>query len=122
MRRLISGVLMVASLSVLAALPVAAGKASGPAAGMAKPGGCETIAYSWSNFRKATTARIAVHHDGIYMAEGSQAPIGADGSFALPSELAQLLVAGEHYTFLGHLKDAAGRSITPSGAAWWGLC
>ncbi len=68
MRRLITGVLTVAILSIAVALPVAAGKAAGHSASMTKPGGCATITYSWASFRKAATARIAVHHDGIYMA------------------------------------------------------
>lgn len=122
MRRFITGALMVATLSIVVALPAAAGRSSGPSATMVNAGGCATIEYSWVSFRKAATATIAVHHNGIYMAERSLQPVSATGAFSIPSELSDLLVVGDHYTFLGHLKDGAGRAITPSGAAWWGIC
>lgn len=122
MRRLVSGVLMVATLSLVAALPVAAGKTSGPSAAMTNPGSCATIAYSWAGFRKADKATIKVHHNGIYMAEASLQPVSDSGIYLIPAALSDQLVAGDNYTFLGLLTDSAGRTIQPSGAAWWGRC
>lgn len=122
MRRLITYVLAVATLSIVAALPVAAGKSTGPSATMVNPAGCATIEYSWIGFRKANTATIAVYHNGIYMAEQSLHPVAANGAFTIPSGLSALLIGGDHYTFLGSLTDSTGRRIQPSGAAWWGYC
>lgn len=122
MRSLITGVLMVATLSVAAAMPVAAGKSSAPSATMVNPGGCATIEYSWVGMRKAARATIAVHHFGIYMAEQSTSPVAASGTFTNPPALSAQLIPGDHYTFLGYVTDIAGRRIQQSGAAWWGLC
>jgi hypothetical protein len=121
MRRSLLTVALVAALSIAMTVPAAAGAAK-PSATMTKPAGCDTIRYDWSHFRKAASATIRLHHNGIYQASRVSAPVAAAGSFPLPSDLAALIVAGEHYTILGNLQDASGRTMTSSGAAWWGVC
>lgn len=122
MRGVLIRVAIVAALSLGVAAPAFAAKGSAPAASIAKPGGCETIEYVWSGFRKAYSATIELYHNGIFQARESTQPVGADGSYPLPASLAGQIVEGEHYTIFGRLKDASGRSIAPSGAVWWGVC
>ena len=103
---------------VIVAGPAAA--AGGPSAQVAKPGGCSTIVYSWANQRKARTAELRIHHFGVFETSRSVTPVAASGSFVMPADVT--FVPGDQYTVLGLLLDSAGRSISPSGAVWWGTC
>jgi hypothetical protein len=118
-RLLVTTVLIVLTA---AAAPAAQAKTAGPSASIAKAGDCSTLVYSWTNFRKAQAATLLLHHNGIYQDEATTQPVGAEGSFAIPTRLVAQIQAGEHYTVLGLLRDSSGRSINPSGAAWWGYC
>lgn len=91
-----------------------------PTATMTKPAGCASAVYAWTNMRKATRAHIEVRPDGVLLTTVHSGPVGASGSFTLPSEVT--FVSGQHYTLLGFLTDSAGRTVNTSGAAWWGFC
>jgi hypothetical protein len=121
MRRLMLTMGLAGALAIALAVPAAGAPGSKPTSAIAKPGGCDTIRYDWSQFGKARTATIRLHHDGIFVALRST-PAGSSGSYPIPADLLSLIESGEHYTVLGHLQDSAGRSITPSGAVWWGVC
>ena len=114
-------------LAVLLALSIplgaasAAGKGSAPSSSMTRSGGCETAVYVWSDFRRAHTAAIHVHHFGIHEATRRRAALGPSGSFGL-AETDLVFVPGDQYTILGVLEDPSGKPITPSGAVWWGIC
>jgi hypothetical protein len=121
MRRLTLMIVVATALVIGLAAPVGAAAAK-PASAIVKPAGCDSIRFEWSGFRKAATAEFRLHHDGIFQASTQLAPVGPAGTYAIPVELTGQIVAGEHYTVLGHLLDSSGRSITPSGAVWWGVC
>ena len=87
---------------------------------MSTPNGCAGAVYAWVNSRKATMAHIEVRPNGVLLSTAHSGPVGASGSFTLPPEVT--FQAGQHYTLLGYLTDAAGRTIATSGAAWWGYC
>ena len=95
----------------------AAGK---PAVAMMSTGGCDTLSYSWSNQGKAKSAELRIHHFGIFETSRALRPVGSNGSFTMPADVA--FVAGDEYTVLGLLLDSAGRAINPSGAVWYGTC
>lgn len=119
MTRLALSVAAAACLAVAALAPVALA-GSKPSAAMVAPGGCSSVLYSWTNMRKATAAHIEIRPDGALLTTVHSGPVGANGSFAMPASVT--FVAGQHYTFLGYLTDNAGRSVSTSGAAWWGYC
>jgi len=91
-----------------------------PSASMATSPGCAGAVYSWVNVRKAAVAHIEVRPDGVLLTTAHSGPVGANGSFTLPSDIT--FVPGQHYTLLGLLTDSTGRRISQSGAAWWGYC
>jgi hypothetical protein len=87
---------------------------------MVAPSGCASALYSWSNMRKAAAGHIEIRPDVVLLTTIHSGPVGANGSFAMPASVT--FVTGQHYTFLGYLTDSSGRSISASGAAWWGYC
>ena len=119
MSRLALSVAAAACLAVTALAPVAMA-GNQPSAAMVAPSGCSSVLYSWTNMRKATAAHIEIRPNGVLLTTVHSAPIGANGSFAMPASIT--FVAGQHYTFLGYVTDSVGRSISTSGAAWWGYC
>ena len=114
------GAMLLAACLTLAGAAPAALAGGQPTASMATPTGCAGAVYSWGNVRKAATAHIEIRPDGVLLTTVHSGRVGASGSFVLPSTVA--FVSGQHYTLFGYLRDAAGRSITQSGAAWWGYC
>jgi len=108
----------VALAGVLAAPATTA--AAAPSSSVTKAGDCSTLTYTWANHRKAARAELRIHHFGIFETSRRSGPIGASGSFAMPADVTFL--AGDQYTVLGVLLDSAGRTISPSGAVWWGTC
>jgi hypothetical protein len=106
-------------LTFAGAVPVALA-GNQPSASMVAPAGCASAVYSWANQRKATTAHIEIRPNGVLQSVVHSGPVSSSGSFALPATVS--FVSGQHYTLLGYLTDAAGRSISQSGAAWWGYC
>ena len=109
------------SLALIALLASSAGAlAAKPTTSMAKAGGCSTLIFSWSSYPKANVAQLRIHHFGIFETSRSVGVGGQNGSFAMPADVTFL--AGDQYTVLGVLLDASGRTITPSGAVWYGTC
>ena len=110
---------LVVALGFLLATATAA-VAAKPTAAVAAAAGCSTLVYSWSAQPKARTAEFRIHHFGIFETSRRLGPVGPAGSFQMPADVSFL--AGDQYTVLGVLLDSAGRSISPSGAVWWGTC
>jgi len=119
MTRLALSVTAAACLAVTAVAPVALA-GNQPSAAMVAPSGCSSVLYSWTNMRKAVAAHIEIRPNGVLLTTVHSGPVGANGLFAMPASV--MFVAGQHYTFLGYVTDNAGRSISTSGAAWWGYC
>ena len=119
MRRVPVSLAMAAVLASVLTVPGSAAAAA-PSSSVTKPGDCSTLAYSWGNHRKAANAELRIHHFGIFETSRRSGPIGASGSFTMPADVT--FVAGDQYTVLGVLLDGAGRTISPSGAVWWGTC
>ena len=111
---------LVLATSLLAALvgPVSAAPGK-PSATMDVSNGCAAAVYSWHNQKKGSVAQIEVRPDGVLVEVFSYPVSGASGSVTIGSFDFQ---AGRHYTILGVLRDAAGRAVVQSGAAWWGYC
>ena len=94
--------------------------AAKPTAAITTAAGCSSLVYSWSAQSKARTAELRIHHFGKFETSRRTTPVGAAGSFQVPADV--IFVSGDQYTVLGVLLDTAGRSISPSGAVWWGTC
>jgi hypothetical protein len=107
------------ALSVLISTAGVAAAAK-PIVTIANPGACSSITYSWSGFSKARSAEFRIHHFGVFETSRRITPVAASGSFQVPADVT--FVIGDQYTVLGVLLDSSGRSITPSGAVWWGTC
>jgi hypothetical protein len=120
MPRLSTAIGLALVLALGLALPAGAKGPAAPATSVTLSGGCATAVYSWNNIKKAASANIEIRPDGVLLATYTLRPVGASGTFALPAGVE--FIAGQHYTIFGYLADAAGRGITPSGAAWWGYC
>ena len=114
-----AALLLAACLTLVGGVPAALA-GNRPSASMATPTGCAGAVYSWTSQRKAVAAHVEIRPDGVLQTTVHSGPVGADGSFTLPSSVT--FVSGQHYTIFGYLTDSAGRWITQSGAAWWGYC
>jgi hypothetical protein len=121
MRRRFATLAFAGALLIGVASPAAAAP-SRPTATMTRSAGCDSIQYDWSRIRKGSSATIALYHNGIFRAQETLSPVGESGSWKIPPQLVTIIIPGEHYTVFGTVQDAAGRTITTSGAAWWGFC
>ena len=119
MRRVSASLVLAAVLAGLVAAPGSAAAAA-PSSSVTKTGECSTLTYAWANHRKAAQAELRIHHFGIFETSRRSGAIGARGSFTVPADVT--FIAGDQYTVLGVLLDGAGRTISPSGAVWWGTC